>query len=273
VVGGDYHKRGDGDDDDNPEGKGEIKAINLFFFLDLVGFLEECMDGSQLTVEICSLRQILKNMVESVLLKECSRYTEEIPYLESKDKYHNNRRDRLTENAIRRYAETNPEYLKVLKKYYRPDKKLPRKPDNSKESIDKSIANKSVEAPKCSDSHCCLENGTTERLCPKCRQKFYIAKKKQGTKTIDKEQKDNDVTYFKTKIDDDHLPSFPPRLPDECTSLILPAMFTDEERKYYQSKQPKYPPVEKITAVLENVGKSKPNGNYNIITGEELFEL
>jgi len=44
-------------------------------------------------------------------------------------------------------------------------------------------------------------------------------------------------------------------------------MFTDEERKYYQSKQPKYPYVEKITAVLENVGKSKPNGNYNIITG------
>jgi len=57
-------------------------------------------------------------------MSKCKRYTEEIPYLESKDIYHNNRRDRLTENAIRRYAETNPEYLKVLKKYYRPDKKI-----------------------------------------------------------------------------------------------------------------------------------------------------
>ncbi|KAG4097995.1 hypothetical protein H8356DRAFT_1674777 [Neocallimastix lanati (nom. inval.)] len=205
-------------------------------------------------------------------MSKCKRYTEEIPYLESKDIYHNNRRDRLTENAIRRYAETNPEYLKVLKKYYRPDKKLPRISDNSREGIT-SKACKSEEASKDCDSQFCSKNGLSEKLCPKCRQKFYVSKKKPANnKPIDKEQKDNDVTYWKNKIDDDHLPSFPPRLPNECTSLILPAMFTDEERKYYQSKQPKYPYVEKITAVLENVGKSKPNGNYNIITGEELYE-
>jgi len=46
-------------------------------------------------------------------------------------------------------------------------------------------------------------------------------------------------------------------------------MFTDEERKYYQSKQPKYPPAEKISSIIENNSpiRSKPTGPYNIITG------
>eukprot|EP00833_Pecoramyces_ruminatium_P004792 jgi/Orpsp1_1/1178824/evm.model.c7180000066859.1 len=194
---------------------------------------------------------------------------EDIPYLESKDKYHNNRRDRLTENAIQRYAETNPEYKKVLKKYYRPDKRLPRITDTSRDNIVKAKT-VSTEAPKCCDSRCSSTYDSSERLCPKCRQKFYISKKKTTTTktTTFKELKDDDnnVTYWKTKIDDDHIPSFPPRFPNECTSLILPAMFTDEERRYYQSKMPKYPPVEKITSIIDNNVRPKPYGNYNIIT-------
>jgi len=46
-------------------------------------------------------------------------------------------------------------------------------------------------------------------------------------------------------------------------------MFTEEERKYYQSKQKKYPPAEKVSSILENHSpiRSKPTGPYNIITG------
>jgi len=50
-------------------------------------------------------------------------------------------------------------------------------------------------------------------------------------------------------------------------------MFTEEEKKYYQSKQPKYPPAEKISSILENNSpiRSKPNGQYNIITGSFIM--
>ncbi|ORX75370.1 hypothetical protein BCR32DRAFT_271954 [Anaeromyces robustus] len=206
---------------------------------------------------------------------------EDIPYLESKDPYHNNRRDRLTESAINRYAETNPEYQKVLDKYYRPDKKLPRaitttkKSAVVKESSTSKITNSTTkEIPMCCDSRCSSASNSSERLCPNCKQKFYASKKKTST-IKDKKENDSNLIYWnKNKFDDNHVPTFPPRPPNECTSLILPAMFTEEEKKYYQSKQPKYPPVEKITSVIENKPpRSKPSGQYNIITGEELYEI
>jgi len=202
-----------------------------------------------------------------------SKCSEDIPYLQSKDMHHNYKRDRLTENALKRYTETNPEYRKVLEKYYRPDKKLPRITDTSGDNIVRSKNYKSIETPVCSDMKCSSMYNSTERLCPNCRKRFYIAKKKPATtKTTTFKEPTNDETYWNNRIDDDHPPFFPPRYPIESTSLILPAMFTDDERYYYQSKHPKYPPVEKITYIYENIGRSIPNGNYNIITGEELCE-
>jgi len=203
---------------------------------------------------------------------------DDVPYLKSKDPSHNNKRDKLTENAVKRYAETNPEYQKVIDKYYRPDKKLPRASVNKETA--KSNSNKnaalSTAAPMCSDSRCSTVSNSSEKLCPNCRQKFQTSNKKDSgskeSKTIS--NGDSSVTYWKTKIDDDHQPTFPPKYPNECTSLILPAMFTEEERKYYQSKQKKYPPAEKVSSILESHSpiRSKPTGPYNIITGEELYE-
>jgi len=205
---------------------------------------------------------------------------DDIPNLKSKDPHHNNKRDKLTESAIKRYAETNPEYQKVLHKYYRPDKKLPRasvkKETTNKSNSKKTETSASVDAPMCCDSKCSPVSDSSERLCPNCKQKFQASKKKVSVSNETKTNSDGDssLTYWKTKIDDNHQPTFPPKYPNECTSLILPAMFTEEEKKYYQSKQPKYPPAEKISSILENNSpiRSKPNGQYNIITGEELYE-
>jgi len=201
-----------------------------------------------------------------------------VPYLESKDPRHNNKRDKLTENAIKRYAETNPEYQKVLDKYYRPEKKLPRAKEIATKETKiktKKTSISSSEVPMCSGSRSSSVSNSSEKLCSNCKQKLSVSKKNVtiSNETKNTKNEDESLTYWKTKIDDDHLPSFPPRFPNECTSLILPAMFTEEEKRYYQSKQPKYPPVEKITSIIENKSvRPKPSGQYNIITGEELYE-
>ena len=176
---------------------------------------------------------------------------DDIPYLESKDPYHINRRDRLTESAIKRYAETNPEYQKVLDKYYKPEKKSLRSTITTKETTVKT-SNKvtsKTEVPMCGDSKNSIVSDCSEICCPNCKQKFNPSKKNVTVSKVTKKDDNSNLTYWKAKIDDNHPPTFPPRYPKECTSLILPAMFTDEERKYYQSKQPKYPPAEKVSSI------------------------
>ncbi|ORX41674.1 hypothetical protein BCR36DRAFT_416666 [Piromyces finnis] len=194
---------------------------------------------------------------------------DDVTYLESKDPYHNNKRDILTEKAIKRYAETNPEYEKVLNKYYMPDKKLPR--STIKETNDKK--SKSTEV-KMSNYTARLDSNSSERLCANCKQIINASKRKNTESKVVKNDDDSSLIYWKTKIDDNHPPVFPPKYPNECTSLILPAMFTEEEKRYYQSKQPKYPPAEKISSIIEinSPIRSKPTCPYNIITGEELYE-
>jgi len=135
---------------------------------------------------------------------------DDVPYLKSKDPNHNNKRDKLTENAVKRYAETNPEYQKVIDKYYRPDKKLPRASVN-KEKVIKSNSKKTElsteSAPMCNNSRCSSASNSSEKLCPNCRQKFQASSKKvsvsKETKTVS--NGDSTVTYWKTKIDDDHV--------------------------------------------------------------------
>lgn len=206
-------------------------------------------------------------------------------FLYSNDEHHNQKRDLLTERAVKRYAETNSEYQKNYEKNYL-NKNISKKTSKNSTAIKDTncTSNNNSSTENHNNNYCtyCEENmapmsncssasSSSDRICPNCRQKFKVKKNGSSSKKNATTSNQKQTQGYKNP-DDDFVPSFPPKFPETFNSLIVPGMYTEAERKYYQARQPKLPPVERLTAMLETNAslKQKPKTQYNIITGEEL---